>query len=56
MVLHKLMYERGSWMGLSAWTFFMPSGIVHALNPIHEPLINEFYIKKERKKEIIIIK
>ena len=27
MVHHKLMYERGSWMGLSAWTFFMPSGI-----------------------------
>ena len=26
MVHHKLMYERGSWMGLSAWTFFMPSG------------------------------
>ena len=27
MVHHKLMYERGSWMELSAWTFFMPSGI-----------------------------
>ena len=27
MVHHKLMYERGSWMGLSVWTFFMPSGI-----------------------------
>ena len=27
MVNHKLMYERGSWMGLSAWTFLMPSGI-----------------------------
>ena len=26
MVHHKLMYEQGSWMGLNAWTFFMPSG------------------------------
>ena len=26
MVHHKLMYERGSWMGLSAWTLFIPSG------------------------------
>ena len=25
-VHHKLMYERGSWMGLSAWTYFMISG------------------------------
>ena len=26
MIHHKLMYERDSWMGLSACTFFMPSG------------------------------
>ena len=44
MVHHKLMYELGSWMGLSAWTFFMPS-IVHALNPIHEPLIQACTLK-----------
>ena len=31
MVHHKLMYERGSWMGLNAWTFFMPSGINNCL-------------------------
>ena len=48
MVHYILMYERDSWMGLSAWTFFMPSGInnrsctqshswapnLHGINPV----------------------
>ena len=47
MVHHKLMYERGSWMGLSAWTFFMPSGInnrsctqSHSWTPNLWPVVN----------------
>ncbi len=38
------MYERGSFIGFWAWSFFMPEALDNALNPMNEPLINTFQI------------